>query len=150
MPKTIEHQAHLDPYALDLLGLRIALVQLEIGADLPLPFGGEQLLILADPEIWRRRSVGLPCTFDVLPRGSVLRYRFLRSRGLHGLDLWIVVRRFLLLVLRHHPIGLFAFLRRFLWQIGRLDLRLLLGQRRRGHGSIGVRTRRQLSVFSGG
>src|ERR1700722_3781134 len=114
MAQTIEHQAHLDPYALDLLGLRIALVQLEIGADLPFPFGGEQLLILADPEIWRRRSVGLPRTFDVRPRGSGLRYLLLRSRGLHGLDLRFVSRRFLLLVLRPPPIGFFAFLRPFL------------------------------------
>ena len=59
MTQAVEHEAHLDLCRPDLLGLRIALVQFEIGADLLLPFGGEPLLVFADPDIRRRSRVGL-------------------------------------------------------------------------------------------
>ena len=51
------------------------------------------------------------------------------------------------LVRRHQPVGLVGLGRDVLRQLGLLDLGLLLGQRRRRHRRIGVRSRRQVGGF---
>ena len=48
---------------------------------------------------------------------------------------------------RHHPVGIVGLGRHVLWQLGLLELGLLLGQRRRSDGGVGVRTRRQVGGF---
>ena len=78
-------------------------------------------------------------------RGRFRRDRFLRGRGLHRRDLGLVLFRLLGLVLRSpRDRRSSVFGRRVLWQLGFLDLRLLLGERGRSHRRVGIRSRRQV------
>ena len=80
-------------------------------------------------------------------RGGFGGDRLLRGLGLDLRDLGIVLDRLLDVVRRHEPIGLRFLGRRILGQVGFLDLRLLLGERGRGDGRVGLRTGRQVGLL---
>ena len=123
---------------------------LEVGADLLFPLHGHDFHVLADAGIGRGNGVGLPRVLQRPEGGGFGCDQFLRGLGLDLRDLLLLLDRLLDVVRRHDPIRLRLLGRHILGQVGFLDLGLLLGERGRGYGRIGVRPRRQIGLLGFG
>ena len=131
--------------------VREALVQLEIGADLLAPDGGQFLLVLADADDRRLGLVRLGhAVLERLSRGRLLGGLLDRGRGFNRGHFRVVFPGLVRMARRDDAIRFLGLVRPLHRQFRIPGRGLLLGNLLRGLSRIGIRSRRQLVVVDHG